>query len=121
MRVTFISLLRPSSAFTTASPSIVTMASHAVGDNAISAAPLAATVDAKNRASITSSPAAASLKNDAIATVASNRRWFSWHEPGTSPEEKKLIFKLDWFMLSFACLMFFIKQVITMLPALTLC
>ncbi|KAK2690687.1 hypothetical protein QWA68_010485 [Fusarium oxysporum] len=86
------------------------MASHAVGDNAISAAPLAATVDAKNRASITSSPAAASLKNDAIATVARNRRWFSWHEPGTSPEEKKLIFKLDWFMLSFACLMFFIKQ-----------
>ncbi|KAF5985506.1 transporter protein [Fusarium bulbicola] len=86
------------------------MASHTGSDNAISAAPLAATVDAKNHTSITSSPAAASLKNDAIATVASNRRWFSWHEPGTSPEERKLVFKLDWFMLSFACLMFFIKQ-----------
>ncbi|KAK1710769.1 major facilitator superfamily transporter [Colletotrichum lupini] len=36
--------------------------------------------------------------------------WFHWHEPGTSPEEKKLIFKLDWFLLSFSCLMFFIKQ-----------
>jgi hypothetical protein len=21
--------------------------------------------------------------------------WFHWHEPGTSPEEKKLVFKLD--------------------------
>lgn len=37
--------------------------------------------------------------------------WFHWHEPGTSPEEKRLIFKLDWFLLSFGCLMFFIKQV----------
>ncbi|GJC81484.1 pantothenate transporter liz1 [Colletotrichum liriopes] len=36
--------------------------------------------------------------------------WFHWHEPGTSPEEKKLIFKLDWFLLSFGCLMYFIKQ-----------
>lgn len=39
--------------------------------------------------------------------------WFHWHEPGTSPEEKKLILKLDWFLLSFSCLMFFIKQVNT--------
>lgn len=37
--------------------------------------------------------------------------WFHWHEPGTSPEEKKLIFKLDWFLLSFGCLTYFIKQV----------
>jgi hypothetical protein len=36
--------------------------------------------------------------------------WFHWHEPGTSPEEKKLIFKLDWFLLSFSCLCFFVKQ-----------
>jgi ACS family pantothenate transporter-like MFS transporter len=36
--------------------------------------------------------------------------WFHWHEPGTSPEEKKLIFKLDWFLLSYSCLCFFIKQ-----------
>jgi ACS family pantothenate transporter-like MFS transporter len=39
--------------------------------------------------------------------------WFHWHEPGTSKEEKKLIFKLDWFLLSWSCLMFFVKQVIT--------
>ncbi|KAH7128908.1 major facilitator superfamily transporter [Dactylonectria macrodidyma] len=36
--------------------------------------------------------------------------FFHWHEPGTSREEKKLIFKLDWFLLSFSCLTFFIKQ-----------
>lgn len=36
--------------------------------------------------------------------------WFHWHEPGTSAAEKKLIFKLDWFLLSFSCLYFFIKQ-----------
>lgn len=38
------------------------------------------------------------------------RRWFHWHEPNTSKEEKKLIFKLDWFILSYSCLCFFIKQ-----------
>lgn len=37
------------------------------------------------------------------------RRWFHWHEPGTSAEEKRLIFKLDWFLLSYSCLCFFIK------------
>ena len=37
--------------------------------------------------------------------------FFHWHEPGTSKEEKKLIFKLDWFLLSFSCLMYFLKQV----------
>lgn len=36
--------------------------------------------------------------------------WFHWHEPGTSKEEKRLIFKLDWFLLSYSCLCFFIKQ-----------
>jgi MFS transporter, ACS family, pantothenate transporter len=39
-----------------------------------------------------------------------DRRWFHWHEPGTSAEEKRLIFKLDWFILSFSCLCFFMKQ-----------
>ncbi|KAL2830484.1 major facilitator superfamily transporter [Aspergillus cavernicola] len=38
------------------------------------------------------------------------RRFFQWHEPGASKEEKWLIFKLDWFLLSFSCLTFFIKQ-----------
>lgn len=37
-------------------------------------------------------------------------RWLHWHEPGTSRVYKKLIFKLDWFLLSFSCLYFFIKQ-----------
>lgn len=39
----------------------------------------------------------------------SPRRWFHWFEPGTSPEEKRLILKLDWFLLSYSCLSFFIK------------
>lgn len=43
--------------------------------------------------------------------VEQRRGWFHWHEPGTSKEEKKLIFKLDWFLLSFSCLLFFVKQV----------
>jgi ACS family pantothenate transporter-like MFS transporter len=38
------------------------------------------------------------------------RRFFQWHEPGTSKAEKWLIFKLDWFLLSFSCLCFFVKQ-----------
>lgn len=37
--------------------------------------------------------------------------WLHWHEPGTSAEEKRLLFKLDWFLLSFSCLTYFIKQV----------
>lgn len=37
--------------------------------------------------------------------------FFHWHEPGTSKKEKKLIFKLDWFLLSFSCLTYFLKQV----------
>lgn len=36
-------------------------------------------------------------------------RWFHWHEPGTSKQEKRLIFKLDWFLLSYSCLCFFNK------------
>ena len=35
--------------------------------------------------------------------------WFHWHEPGTSAEEKRLILKLDWFLLSYSCLCFFVK------------
>ncbi|CRL30464.1 Sucrose/H+ symporter, plant [Penicillium camemberti] len=38
------------------------------------------------------------------------QRWFHWHEPGTSKADKKLIFKLDFFLLSYSCLCFFIKQ-----------
>ncbi|KAH9886364.1 major facilitator superfamily transporter [Xylariomycetidae sp. FL2044] len=35
--------------------------------------------------------------------------FFHWHEPGTSKEEKRFIFKLDCFLLSYSCLCFFIK------------
>ncbi|KAI9927068.1 hypothetical protein ASPWEDRAFT_122160 [Aspergillus wentii DTO 134E9] len=38
------------------------------------------------------------------------QKWLHWHEPNTSPADKKLILKLDWFLLSFSCLCFFIKQ-----------
>ncbi|RSL76792.1 hypothetical protein CEP51_009644 [Fusarium floridanum] len=82
------------------------MTSHAVeGDNAISTAH----ASAKDRSSITSA-AAVDLKNDTTVPAVGKDQWFHWHEPGTSKEEKKLIFKLDWFLLSFACLLFFIKQ-----------
>lgn len=38
------------------------------------------------------------------------RGFFHWHEPGTSKEEKKLIFKIDFYLLTFSCLMYFLKQ-----------
>ncbi|GJN83201.1 hypothetical protein PLIIFM63780_006749 [Purpureocillium lilacinum] len=37
------------------------------------------------------------------------RRWFHWHEPGTTKEEKWLLFKLDFFILTYTCLTFFVK------------
>ncbi|CAI7630366.1 unnamed protein product [Penicillium glandicola] len=40
----------------------------------------------------------------------SSQRWFHWHEPGATKADKKLIFKLDFFLLSYSCLCFFIKQ-----------
>ncbi|GAD95623.1 pantothenate transporter, putative [Paecilomyces variotii No. 5] len=36
-------------------------------------------------------------------------RWYHWYEPGTSKEEKWLIFKLDFFILLYTCLTFFVK------------
>ena len=62
------------------------------------------------------SPLGSDNGKDAHATADSEERkpisgFFHWHEPGTSKEEKKLIFKLDWFLLSFSCLMYFLKQV----------
>ncbi|RKK95493.1 hypothetical protein BFJ68_g14779 [Fusarium oxysporum] len=37
------------------------------------------------------------------------RRWWHWHEPGASKEEKWLIFKLDAAILTYTCLTFFVK------------
>ncbi|TVY56692.1 Pantothenate transporter liz1 [Lachnellula cervina] len=54
------------------------------------------------------------LRVEAVLVEKSKPSWFQWHEPGTSTEEKKLIAKLDWFLLSYSCLKprqcFFIKQ-----------
>ncbi|CAG7918511.1 unnamed protein product [Penicillium olsonii] len=41
------------------------------------------------------------------------RSFFRWHEPGTSKEEKRLIFKLDVFILTYTCLTCFIKSLDT--------
>lgn len=38
--------------------------------------------------------------------IASERRWWHWHEPGTTKEEKWLIFKLDFYILLYSCLVF---------------
>lgn len=32
------------------------------------------------------------------------RRWYHWHEPGTTKEDKWLIFKLDVNVLTYLCL-----------------
>ncbi|KAE8141391.1 major facilitator superfamily domain-containing protein [Aspergillus pseudotamarii] len=40
------------------------------------------------------------------------RRWFSWHEPNTTKEEKWLIFKLDFFILLYTCLTSFVKYLV---------
>lgn len=32
------------------------------------------------------------------------RRWYHWHEPGTSKAEKRLVRKLDFFILLYTCL-----------------
>ncbi|CAN8100498.1 unnamed protein product [Discula destructiva] len=50
-------------------------------------------------------------QDDKLASLGEPQgRWLHWHEPGTSAEEKKLLFKLDWFLLSFSCLTYFLKQ-----------
>ncbi|PSN70254.1 MFS general substrate transporter [Corynespora cassiicola Philippines] len=61
-------------------------------------------------ANSTSTIAGADPKNEVNVPAQFEHAWWHWHEPGTSKEEKKLIFKLDWFLLSFSCLLFFIKQ-----------
>lgn len=59
-------------------------------------------------------PVSTSLSDDQTngnrADADTKKKWFHWHEPGTSKADKKLIFKLDWFLLSYSCLCFFIKQ-----------
>ncbi|XEV01354.1 hypothetical protein FSHL1_006641 [Fusarium sambucinum] len=39
--------------------------------------------------------------------------YFRWHEPGTSSEEKRLVFKLDLVILSYTCLTLFVKSLDT--------
>lgn len=51
-----------------------------------------------------------STSRDATYQAPVERRgFFHWHEPGTSKQEKRLILKLDWFLLSYGCLCFFNK------------
>ncbi|KAL2418049.1 MFS transporter PfmaC [Exophiala dermatitidis] len=57
----------------------------------------------------TSEPVPALVGGKATATRPA-QGWFHWHEPGASREEKKLILKLDFFLLTYSCLSFFIKQ-----------
>ena len=88
------------------------MATNSSGGNATGTAHPAETSDAKGHTSTTTIAVAGPKETAAPAQpLAGKEKWFHWHEPGTSKEEKRLIFKLDWFLLSYACLMFFIKQV----------
>ncbi|KAF3021444.1 hypothetical protein E8E14_006850 [Neopestalotiopsis sp. 37M] len=76
------------------------------GDS-IHAATAAVVSDGDNHSSTTSGKEPA---GDATPPTPESRSWFHWHEPGTTKAEKRLIFKLDWFLLSYSCLCFFIKQ-----------
>lgn len=67
----------------------------------------AESADEKSALSMAAGPANAAAPQPSESTKLSG--WFHWHEPGTSPEEKRLIFKLDWFLLSYSCLCFFVK------------
>lgn len=53
----------------------------------------------------------ASLISSVFAsTYGKNRpKFFWWYEPGTSASEKKLLFKIDFFILTFGCLSYFTK------------
>ncbi|KAH7139485.1 major facilitator superfamily domain-containing protein [Dendryphion nanum] len=64
----------------------------------------------KHAINSTSSVAGEESKSNVSTQPQEEHAWWHWHEPGTSKEEKRLIFKLDWFLLSFSCLLFFIKQ-----------
>lgn len=74
----------------------------------ITSAPAIRDRDVKRPASRAS---AESGEDKAVADEPANAGWLHWHEPNTSTEEKRLLFKLDWFLLSFSCLTYFIKQV----------
>ncbi|GMM38520.1 hypothetical protein DASC09_058590 [Saccharomycopsis crataegensis] len=70
---------------------------------------------------VTNNPDGSSLSNkeEYVVSVSSHKqkeasssgfaRWFQWFEPGTSPKEKKLILKLQFFILSYSMLAYFLK------------
>ncbi|KAI9162656.1 major facilitator superfamily transporter [Paramyrothecium foliicola] len=68
------------------------------------------TIQIRDDGASTSSGVAPGNSKTASPQQPASAGWFHWHEPGTPPEEKRLIFKLDFFLLSFSCLMFFVKQ-----------
>ena len=90
---------------------MATKSSH--GDNAIDTAHSVEAIDAKDTTSTTSNPVIDSKGDTATAPISGKEKWFHWHEPGTSKEEKRLIFKLDWFLLSYTCLMFSSNRLVT--------
>ncbi|KAF1825744.1 MFS general substrate transporter [Dissoconium aciculare CBS 342.82] len=49
------------------------------------------------------------LSGRADVDFLSRTQWWNWYEPNTTKAEKRLIFKLDVFILSYTCLSFFVK------------
>ncbi|KAL5343570.1 alpha/beta-hydrolase [Aspergillus crustosus] len=66
-----------------------------------------ASADVKDPSTTIDKPASTTSPSNQEET---RRGFFQWYEPGASKADKWLIFKLDWFLLSFSCLVFFIKQ-----------
>ncbi|KAK2603420.1 hypothetical protein QQS21_004370 [Conoideocrella luteorostrata] len=48
-------------------------------------------------------------KGDSTKGKIDSRRWYHWHKPGSTKEEKWLVSKLDIFILLYTCLTFFVK------------
>lgn len=69
------------------------------------------TLHSKNDTDLVICSASASIKDlQKLQEHEERSGWLHWHAPGTTKEEKRLILKLDWFLLSFGCLCFFVKQ-----------
>ncbi|KAH7310785.1 major facilitator superfamily domain-containing protein [Stachybotrys elegans] len=83
---------------------------HSDNANAVKAVNVNSDEVRKDDSILESSTKAADLAADTKMVTGEQAGWFHWHEPGTSAEEKRLLFKLDWYLLSFSCLMYFVKQ-----------
>lgn len=82
-----------------------------VATEAASTLPFAHSTKAGARDESTTSTTATDDQPQPPQQQKSGRRWFHWHdEPATAPAEKRLLRKIDWFLLSFSCLTYFVKQ-----------